>query len=291
MTEKRPPASTIELLELSRSTSPALTAAVLVVTVLCGVLPTAFSLASGATVGALPAAVRAGGDSPAASRLTVFLVLAVVLFVLMQALFPVRETVADALMVRVDTNLARRIMSLTSAPPGIAHLEDPGTVDRLHQAQGAISGNTPGGAMYALSMVWFRRLTGVASVLVVVSFRWWLAVGLVLAQVVVLRWRRRLWEVQASVIFQRSSALRRSGYFRRVAMDAAMAKETRVFGLDRWLVDRYRREFQESMVPVWHARRQGGPGALGVAVLVAVVHGGAPRVVGVSARDGPPRVG
>jgi len=271
---------------MARSTSPGLTTALTAVTLLGGLLPPAFALASGATVGTLPAAAEAGMDSSDGSRLTVFLALAVVAFVVMQALGPVRETVADALMVRVDTTLARRIMSLTSAPPGIAHLEDPGTVDRLHQAQGAISGNTPGGAIYALSMVWFRRLMGVASVLVVVSFRWWLAVGLVLVQLVVVRWRRRLWEVQASVIFQRSSALRRSAYFRRVAMDASMAKETRVFGLDRWLVDRYRGEFRESMGPVWEARRRGGPAALGVALLVAVAQGGALLVMAWTALDG-----
>lgn len=291
MSEPQPRAPAVDLLRLCRATSPGLTTAVLVVTGLSGLLPTAFSLASGATVGTLPNAVGAGLDSQAGSRLTWFLTLAVVLFVLMQALGPVRETVADALMVRVDTNLARRIMALTSGPSGIAHLEDPGTVNRLRQAQGVISGNTPGGAIYAFSIVWYRRLTGVAAVLVVVSFRWWLAVALVATQLVVFWWRRRLWEVQTSVIYKRSSALRRSSYLRGVAVDAAAAKEVRVFGLDRWLVARYGREFEESMAPVWDARRRGGPVALGVAALVAVVQGAALLVMTRAALDGALGVG
>ena len=287
MTEERPQrASTFDLLRLCRSTSPGLTAAVLVVVLAGGLLPTASSLASGAVIGTLPAAVRVGMDSPDGSRITWFLALAVALFVLMQALTPVRESLADALMVRVDTNLARRIMALTSAPPGIAHLEDPGTVDRLQQAQGAIGGNTPGGALYAFSIVWLRWLGELAAVVVVASFRWWMALALVLAQAVVFRWRRRLWEVQTSVIFKRSSALRRASYFRRVAMDAAMAKETRVFGLDRWLVDRYRQEFESSMTPVWRARRRSGWASLGVAVLVGVMQGGALVVMARAALDG-----
>jgi ABC-type multidrug transport system fused ATPase/permease subunit len=265
--------------------------AVVGVTLVGGVLPVAFSLASGATVGALPAAVRAGMASPDGARLTRFLVVAVVLFVLMQALGPVRETLADALLVRVDTAMARRIMALASAPPGVAHLEDPATVDRLQQAQGAIAGSTPGSAIYALSLIWYRRVAGVASLAVVVSFRWWLAPALALIQLVVFRWRRRVWQVQTSVIFRRSGELRRSNYLRRVATDAAMAKEVRVFGLDRWLAGRYRSEFLDSMAPVWRARREGVAATLGVAVLVAAAQGGALWVLAQAALDGALGVG
>ncbi len=276
-------ASIVDLLRLCRRTSPSLTAATVGVTTLGGLLPVAFSLASGATVGALPAAVGAGMDSAAGARLTEFLVVAVALFVLMQALGPVRETLADALMVRVDTVMARRIIALASAPPGVAHLEDPATVDRIQQAQGAIAGSTPGSAIYALSIIWNRRVAGVAALAVVATFRWWLAAAIVLAQVVVFRWRRRVWEVQTSVIFRRSKELRRSGYLRNVATNAAMAKEVRVFGLDRWLAGRYHEEFVDSMTPVWQARREGAAATLAVSVLVAGVHGGAAWLV---ARDG-----
>src|SRR3954466_14115225 len=200
-------ASTLELLRLCHRTSPSLTVAVVGVTTAGGLLPVAFSLASGATVGALPAAVRAGMDSAAGDRLTRFLVVAVVLFVVMQAMGPVRETLADALLVRVDTAMARRIMALASAPPGVAHLEDPGTVDRLQQAQGAIAGSTPGSAIYALSIIWNRRTAGVAAFAVVLSFRWWLAIGLVAVQAVLFRWRRRAWQSQNSGVFRRSQQL------------------------------------------------------------------------------------
>jgi ATP-binding cassette subfamily B protein len=287
----KPSASTLDLFRLCRETHPGLTAAVVATTVVGGLLPTAFSLASGATIGTLPEAVRAGIDSPAGARLTRFLIVAVVLFVLMQALGPVRETLADALMTRVDAWLARRVMALTSAPPGIGHLEDPAVMDRLQQAQGAISGSTTGGAAYALSTIWHRRLVGVAAVVVLLSFRWWLAPVLVLTQIVVLRWRRHIWDVQTRVIFGRSEALRRSSYVRRLATDAATAKETRVFGLDRWLVGRYRTDFLDSMAPVWRARRRGGLVALGVAALVALVNGGALLVVARAGLDGALGVG
>ncbi|HJV08602.1 MAG TPA: ABC transporter ATP-binding protein/permease, partial [Acidimicrobiales bacterium] len=285
--EPRPRASIRDLLRLARTTNPGLTWALLVLTALSGLLPTAFSLASGATIGALPEAVASGRQS----RLTTFLALAVALFVLQQAVGPVRETIADALMVRVDTHMARRIMALTSAPPGIAHLEDPGTVDRLQQAQGAIAGATPGGALYALAIIWLRRLSGVAALFVVASFRWWLALVIVGGQVLVFRWRRQAWDDQTSVIFRRSSALRRSAYTRGLATDPRTAKETRVFGLDRWLVERYRAEFGESMAPVWAARRRGGLSTVGVALLVTVIQGGALLLVARAGVDGDIGVG
>jgi ATP-binding cassette subfamily B protein len=275
-----------DLFRMSRKSNPMLTAAVIALTVGCGILPTAFSLASGATVGALPAAVRAGIDSAASDRLTRFLIVAVVLFVAMQALNPVRETVADSLMVRFDTVLSRRIMALTAAPPGVGHLEDPATMDRLQQAQGAISGATPGGAVYALSIIWSKRLGGVTAVVVVGTFRWWLAVGLILTQMVVFRWRRQVWETGTKVIYGRSGALRRSSYLRWLALDASTAKEVRVFGLDRWLVGRYKSDFEESMAPVWRNRRDGARSTLPVAGLVALTQGVALWVLSRAAVDG-----
>ena len=280
-------AGTRELLRVAGLTSPALRRAVLAMTVVSGLLPTAFSLAAGATIGALPEAVRSGSAAP----LTWLLVLTIALFVLQQALGPVRETIADALMVRVDTRMARRIMALTSALPGIAHLEDPATVDRLAQAQGAIAGATPGAAIYALTIIWSRRLAGVAALIVVASFRWWLAVALLATHAVAHRWRRQAWDTQTSVIFRRSSALRRSAYTRRLATDAATAKETRVFGLDRWLVERYGAEFDESMTPVWEARRRGWLSSVGVAGLMTVVQGGALLLVVQAGVDGDIGVG
>jgi ATP-binding cassette subfamily B protein len=263
---------------------------VLATTALGGLLPTALSLASGGTIGALRGAVAAGMSSPEGSRLTRFLALTVVLFVAMQALGPIRETLADALMVRVDAALAWRIMALTSAPPGIGHLEDPATVDRLQQAQGAIAGSSPGSALYQLTMIWVRRLSGCGGFFVLLAFRWWLPALLLAAQVVVFRWRRHIWESHTNVIFRRSGALRLSAYLRRLATEAATAKELRVFGLDRWLVDRFRAEFDRSMRPVWAARR-GGLATVGVAALVSAVQGAALVLVVRAGLDGDMGVG
>jgi ATP-binding cassette, subfamily B, bacterial len=266
-------ASQVDLLRLCRRTQPALTAAVVVATVAGGLLPTAFSLASGATVGTLREATRTGLHSAAGHRLDLLLGLAVALFVAMQALGPLRETLADSLMVRVDADLARRIMRLTANPPGVAHLEDPALVDRLEQAKGAMGDSTAGGAAYNLVVVWLRRLGGVTALIVLASFRWWLVPIVVANQLVVFRWRRRNWAILTKVVFGRSDALRRAAYLRRVAIDASTAKETRVFGLDRWLVDCYRAVFLDAMASVWALRRRSGLLTLAVAALVAAVHG------------------
>jgi ATP-binding cassette subfamily B protein len=65
----------------------------------------------------------------------------------------------------------------------------------------------------------------------------------------------------------------------------------RVFGLDRWLVGRFRAEFLESMAPVWQARRHGGSVTVGVAALAALLQGGALFVVARAGLDGAIGVG
>ena len=284
--EQKPRASFRSLLRLSWNGHRALTIGVAVSVVVNGVLPTAFTIVSGAMIGTLPEAVAEGMESAAGTRLTRLLVVAVVLFVAQQALGPFKDMLSDALMVRVDTDLARRIMHLASAPPCIGHLETPALVDRLHQAQGAVGGSTPGGALYAASLIWQRRLLGISSVVVLLGFRWWLAAALVAAQFLVYRWRAANWEVQTKVIFGRSNALRRSSYLRKVAVHPGTAKEIRVFGLDGWLVGRYRTAFLDSMAPVWQARRRGGIAVLGVAAVVGVVVGGALLLIARAGLDG-----
>jgi ABC-type multidrug transport system fused ATPase/permease subunit len=65
-----------------------------------------------------------------------------------------------------------------------------------------------------------------------------------------------------------------------------VAKETRVFGLAGWLVDRYRSSWLTVMGDVWSKRREGWVRILGVAALVAVVDGFALTLVASDAVHG-----
>jgi ATP-binding cassette, subfamily B, bacterial len=265
----------VDLIRRSAAVSPALTALSGGLTLASGLLPAAFSLATGALAQAVPAAVGQGIGSPAGQRLVVALLAASALYVLIQVVGPVRATVNDILMRRLDASLALKIMQLVSRPRSIAHLEDAGVLDRVAQAQGAVNGATVGGTVSYLSMAWMTRLQGLAGLVILARFRWWLPVVLAGGQAASLGWRRRHWLEVTKVVFDRTDSMRKADYVRNLAMRPEAAKESQVFSLAGWLVDRYRTSFLDTMQPVWRTRRSGGAIALGVSVLMLALEGGA----------------
>jgi len=187
---------------------------------------------------------------------------------------------------RVDESLATGLMRTISAPPGIAHLEDPLGLDRLAQAQGAVTGMSVGVTVTHLAGTWATRLQGVAALAIVARFRWWLAPVLAGAEVASYAWRRRHWADVTRAVFERTDTLRRSDYLRRLALRPEAAKEIRVFALDRWLVDRYRDDYLATVGQIWRERRTGSSAALGVSVALFMLEGGALVLVGRAGTSG-----
>ena len=66
---------------------------------------------------------------------------------------------------------------------------------------------------------------------------------------------RREFRKSADVLVGRSEAMRRSDYFRNLALLPQAAKELRVFGLHVWVVERFRHAFRTAIGPVRRARR------------------------------------
>lgn len=263
----------LDLIRRSAAVSPGLTALAGGLTLISGLLPAAFSLATGALAQRVPPAVGQGIGSPSGSRLVVALLVAAAVYVLIQIVGPVRATISEILLRRVDASLSLKLMRLVSAPRSIAHLEDARVLDRIAQAQGAANGATVGGTVMYLFNAWATRLQGFAALVILARFRWWLAVVLAGGQAVSLSWRRRHWLEVTKVVFDRTDSMRKADYVRNLAMLPQAAKESQVFSLAGWLVDRYRTSFLDTMQPVWRTRRSGGAVALGVAVLMLVLEG------------------
>ena len=255
--------------------SPGLTALTAALGLVSGLLPAAFSLATGALAGAVPRAVGHGMGSAAGHRVGTALLVATAFYVLMQVVGPVRAAVTDVLMRRIDESLATQLMRAVSAPRGIAHLEDPTVLDRIAQAQGGTTGVTTGSALTYLVGSWVLLLQGGAALVILARFHWWLAVVLACGQAVSFAWRRRHWMDVTRVVFDRTDELRHADYVRRVATQADAAKEAQVFSLADWLVDRYRARFLDTMRPVWQQRRNGAPAAAAVTALLLALEGGA----------------
>ncbi len=242
-----------------------LTLAVVGLAAVQGLLLPAFTL----VVGVLVDDLRDGGSAAAAVA-----VLAT-LFTVQRLLDPVAAEMGATLMRVVDEDLTERVMRAMAGPPGLAHVEDPTVLDAALQAQGALSGFTPGSAAVQLPFIVKRRIWFGASLLIIGSLRWWLAPVMAVTYLLVFQFERRHFEDVTKVMHGNTDFLRRAYYLRTLALTHTVAKETRVFGLTPWLVDRYRSDWLGVMGEIWAKRREHWAAIVGIAGLLAVAEGAA----------------
>ena len=238
-----------------------LTAAVLAVAVAGGLLAPAFAVATGVLVRAL-----GDGTSVAWPLAAIFVV-----FTVGRLLDPVREQLGEAMWRQLDESVAQRLMRAMSRPFGLAHVESPEVRDRVAQVEGSVTGVTAGEAGWWLGPVVLLWVQGVVSLAIVVRYRWWMAIALVLAYAFAYRVSRRHWHDVTLVLMGRTPRLRHSYYLRTLALEPDVAKETRVFGLADWMVERYRQGWLGEMQEIWRTRHEGWLTGAGSALLVGVV--------------------
>ena len=218
-----------------------LTAAIVGVAVVGGLLAPSFAVATGFLV----QAIRSHGS------VAVPLAVIFVVFGIGRLLDPAREQLGDAMWRQLDAAVSRRIMGAMSRPPGLAHVESPAVRDAVAQVNGTVTGVFPGEAGWWLGPVILLWVQGVVSLAIVASYRWWLAITLGIAYAFAYRVSRRHWHQQTLVLMGRTPRLRRSHYLRSLALEPDVAKETRVFGLAGWMVDRYRDGWLREMRDIW----------------------------------------
>ncbi len=221
-----------------------------------GVTPPLFSIATGVLVGAVPAALLAGPDSAAADRVLFLVALTGALFAARQVVSPLRQLVVEELAFRLDNGLKQRVMAATSAPVGIAHLEDPRSLDKIAIARGLEGNIGASQALLGLANLAARYLAGGLSTLIVMRYQWWLGLGMAVAYLLNSARSRREFRTVVDVLMGEAGTLRRADYVRDLALTPAASKETRVFGLADWVHDRYRETWLSAMLEVWHSRRR-----------------------------------
>ena len=258
-----------------------LTIAVVVLAVVQGLLLPAFTLATGALAGA----VSDGRDAlwP--------LVAIGAIFTLQRVLDPLGFELGTMLWRRVDEAFTERVMRALADPPGVAHIESSTVLDAAAQAEGAMTGTTPGQAAVHLGMLLRVRVMGISSLVIVATYRWWLVPILAVTYLVGYRFTRWHWNEVTLVMHMGTDRLRRAYYLRTLALTHTVAKETRVFGLADWLVDRYRRSWLDVMEDIWAKRREGWLQILGVFALFAVADGLALALIATDASAGRLSVG
>ena len=263
--------ATLMLLRVLPQVSAPLTIGTAVAAVLAASLPIAFMLATGALIGSVPDAVRDGPGSDAADRVILLLVVAAAVFLGQQVVSPAAAALASALGRRVTGHVRARVMGIVFRPTGIAHLEDPAHRDDISLVRGVGPGSlTIGGAAEGFAGVMRVRLQGFASAAFVASFRWWLALALVVFWLAARRLLVHHLFKTVELMVGETQAIRRSEYLRTLAVSPEAAKESRVFGMDRWLVDRFNQHWFSAMREVWRERAAGWP----LLLLAAVLAGG-----------------
>lgn len=238
---------------------PALLAPMVLVSLALGVLPVVFVLVSSMLVGRIPAAVAQGVGSPAWDELvTVFAAVAAV-FAAQQLLAPVQAALSEIARRRVDGVVLDRLIELSLRSTGIGPLEDQDTLNALAEARRPLDNGwrTPGDAcngQLAMLSRYLRLLGFVTLVAAIVS--WW-AGAVLLAVVLMFRHGQQGGHRRYSRVWRRITPdIRRGDYLRNVAIDGADAKELRVFGLTRWVSDRYAEAYHVWLRVIWRERRR-----------------------------------
>lgn len=107
-----------------------------------------------------------------------------------------------------------------------------------------------------LALVVSNRAGGLLACAVLASWRWWLGLGMLAMWVAIRRPQLALIREQGAMYAGSSETLRRAWYLERLAATAAVAKESRVFGLGGWLVARYQSQWLLGMSGPWGVLRR-----------------------------------
>jgi len=256
------------------------------------VLPAAFALAGGGLVGSIGGTVAQGWGSASGRRLAAAIGAVVILFVLQQLSGTGLRSLADALGRRAEGHLRLRVMAATLGPAGVAHLEDPGVVDRVTDAQSVGTGETTvKDATVGIASVAVQNLAATLSALVLAAYRWWLAAALLAICVATTRVLAAQYRRNIAALRGHARRFRRSSYFRSLALGPTAAKELRLFGLAAWVGERFADQWDLAMRAFWQDRRKARWVPPAGVVLLAAAQGSAYALLGRSAARGDISVG
>src|SRR5438034_323123 len=203
-----------------------------VVLVLRGVLPAVFGIAMGVLVGAVQ-----HGESVAGPLTFVGGV-----FILLQVLTPIHQAISANLGDRTAAWLYDRLTEACVRPPGMGHLEDSKLTTDLTVARDFDLGMTGPPLNISVDFIaggLVHMLGGLACTLVLFAYAWWAPIVLGGA------WLATHWLLRQSAVWRDRNtdevraAQRHADYAYRLAVDAAPAKEVRLFGLAAWVIDRF----------------------------------------------------
>jgi ATP-binding cassette, subfamily B, bacterial len=233
----------------------------------------AATIGSVITIGILVDAIIEKGDVSGSTPWIALGAVAGILFI-QRVAFPFLDPAIESLEHRLTILVQQRVMTPLLRPVTIGHLEDAGVNDRLRLAQQVGSENfSAQQALGALTDLTSTRLACTVAAGILFTWRWWAPVVLFGAWLLSRIWYRIQMGSLVTSMERDTPALRRSEYVGELILNGTAAKETRIFGLGPWLIDRFETHWLDGMRDVWEGRRRGRLGTLiaGGALIAAYV--------------------
>ncbi|MGH3277463.1 MAG: ABC transporter ATP-binding protein [Streptosporangiaceae bacterium] len=265
--------------------SPAPCAGLGVVILAAAALPLFLAIISGLLVAGLYG--QSGAERIGAGGVVSGAVIALgVLFLLQQLLTPLGRALAETAGRQLGRATADRVMAAISAPARLERVDDPHARQLLSAVGASTRGTECRDAVVGTVNVSIIRGGAALSGLVLVAYRWWLGIAMIITYasmtlIVSRGYQKGLLSAEGA-----PARLRRAMYLKDLVSTAAAAKEVRVFGLADWLVGGYQQEWRTAMAGI--RRERGGAGRIGLvsAAVVLVAQSATFLLLALDMRDG-----
>ena len=245
----------VRLIRLMPRASLPLTVVLGLAVIASALVPNLYAITTGLVVAKVAEGVEGGLSSPAGQSLLWAAIAAGGLFVLQQVFAPLSGLASLPLGLKLEQRLADDVMRTSLRPVGIAHLEDAEILDAIDQTRGIGAGGGPSQAVAAVVSLGTLRLASLISAAIVATFNVWLAIGLVIFRLAIRRQVFGQLRRAIDLLIGQTQRMRQAGYVRNLALDPAAAKEIRIFGLVRWLLDRFDEAWHSAVAASWRERR------------------------------------
>jgi ATP-binding cassette subfamily B protein len=205
----------------------------------------------GLMVGEVPDLVGAGLSSDAGHRAVALFAVAVACYAVSLLVSPVEDALATNIKARLTASMQHRLMTAVSRPADVTHIDDPSVHETLALAQGSLMTYMPADAPVVMARSARIRLNGFVACCILAWFHWWLGLGVFLFWRAVRRPLRQSLLDMVKTFGGEADVMRRAFYFQSLTTTPAAAKETRVFGLGPWTVERFREHWLRGMAATW----------------------------------------
>src|SRR6204780_4231286 len=273
----------VRVLRLLWETSPRLTLMMGLFVLADGFLPIVALVALGRATGRIPAAVTHGLGSASGRSLLIGLGIGTAAYALSLLRSPAEDLLSAHASAVMATGMQRRLAEAVCAPTGVEHLEDSSVLDQLASASGELATSRPADAPMALASAFGDRPSGFIACVVLASFRWYIGLAFFLGWSLLRPPLRRLLAERATLVRRATPELRHSWYYLGCSYRPAFAKEIRIFGLGRWILDRHRDKWLAGMEPPWRQMRHFRNRALLFSVVVAAMYAAGAGLLAVAA--------